>query len=244
MPSSSRPAPIFLLAGHHGPSERESEAMHRRILSSAGVETPSIAYIGAASGDNRGFFAHIASYLESFGAGSVTLAPLVGKSVRLDRTRAMLESANIVFVSGGDVEEGMDVLNEREMIPFLHELHASGKPFVGMSAGSIMLAHQWVRWDDPDDESSANAFPCIGLAPILCDTHGEDEDWEELRALLELSPSGTVGYGIPSGAALCVQPDGAVESLASATHCFQKKGNDVIRIADLPESVKRKTQVH
>ena len=78
----------------------------------------------------------------------------------------------------------MRVLREKEMIGVLRRLHREGKPFFGTSAGSIMLASQWIRWADPNDEASAELFDCLGLAPVFCDTHGEDDGWEELQALL------------------------------------------------------------
>ena len=69
-----------------------------------------------------------------------------------------------------------------------------------------MLAREWIVWDDPNDDATSNAFPCMGFADVRCDTHGEGEGWEELRALMLLAPEGSVGYGIPTGAGLCVRP--------------------------------------
>ena len=57
-----------------------------------------------------------------------------------------------------------------------------------------MLARRWIGWEDDDDDASASLFPCLGIAPVSCDTHGEEEDWDELRALLRLCPDGEVGY--------------------------------------------------
>ena len=74
-----------------------------------------------------------------------------------------------------------------------------------------MLAKSWVRWKDPDDPSSAEIFSCLGIARIYCDTHGEEEGWEELRMLARLIRAGTMAYGIPSGTALVANPDVSVE---------------------------------
>ena len=46
-----------------------------------------------------------------------------------------------------------------------------------------MLARRWVRWTDPHNDDSAELFPCLGFAPVFCDTHGEGDGWGELRAL-------------------------------------------------------------
>jgi cyanophycinase-like exopeptidase len=201
------------------------------------VRHPSIAYVGAASSDNRPFFSMISGYLRRCGAGRITLAPLSGKRSKLEKTRAVLESADMVFISGGDVEVGMKVLEDRQILPFLRELFEGGKPFFGSSAGSIMLGRQWVRWEDPEDDATANLFPCMGLAPIVCDTHGEGEGWEELRALLRLMPEGSLGYGIPAGAGLCVSPDGTLEALGAPVHCYKRRAGEVTRCADLREAL-------
>jgi cyanophycinase-like exopeptidase len=198
------------------------------------VPHPSIAYVGAASGDSQPFFSMISGYLRRCGAGRITLAPLASRRGKSEKARAILEMADMVFISGGDVEAGMEVLEERQILPFLHELFERGKPFFGTSAGSIMLGRQWVRWQDPDDDATASLFPCMGLASIVCDTHGEAEEWEELRTLLRLTPESTFGYGIPTGAGLCVCPDGTLEALGAPVHCYVHRRGAVVRRADLP----------
>ncbi len=175
----------------------------------------------------------ISRHLRKCGAGCVTLAPLAGRKSKLDKARAILESADMVFISGGDVEVGMNVLEQRQILPFLRQLFDNGKLFFGSSAGSIMLGRQWVRWEDPDDNATASLFPCMGLAPIACDTHGEAEGWEELHTLLRLTPEDTMGYGIPTGGGLCVRPDGAVEALGVPVHRYVHAGGAVARGANL-----------
>ncbi len=202
-------------------------------MTGTGVQGPSVAYVGAASGDNRSFFRMLSNSLQQCGAGQVILAPLAGRRTSLDQTRAILEAADLVFVSGGDVEQGMRTLEQRKVLPMLRTLYESGKPFFGLSAGSIMLARQWITWPDPDDETSAQVFDCMGLAPLLCDTHGEADGWEELIALLLLNPEGTVGYGIPSGAGLAVHPDGTLKAMDLPVHRYVNQGGQVLRMADL-----------
>jgi len=226
------PAPIYLLAGGKGSLRKGRDPLLTRVLSSCGVPHPSIAYVGAASGDSPPFFSMISDYLRRCGAGRVTLASLA-RGRKLEKTRAILESADMVFISGGDVEAGMEVLAKRQILPFLRQLFESGKPFFGSSAGSIMLGREWVRWEDPDDDATMSVFPCMGFAPIVCDTHGEAEEWEELRALLRLTAEGTLGYGIPTGAGLCVCPDGTLEALGARVHCYAQRGGAIMRSTDL-----------
>jgi peptidase E len=227
------PSAVYLMAGGRGTHRSKGDPLLTRIVASAKVQHPSIAYVGAASHDDLSFFSMIEQAMLSCGAGKVTLAPLVSAHVKIARTRQILESADMVFISGGDVEAGMEVLEEREILPSLVELHKAGKPFFGLSAGSIMLGSQWIRWDDPDDDSTANLFPCMGIAPVACDTHAEGDGWEELAALLRLSPEGAVGYGIPSGAGLAAHPDGTLEAMGGPVFCLGRKAGKVVRLPDL-----------
>ncbi len=205
--TSSLPLPpqcLTLLAGGRGLPRGTPDPLLRECVSQAGVKLPSIAYIGAASGDDPGFFRRLASAFKDAGAGTVHLAPLAHADSDTDTARQLLMAADLIFISGGDVKAGMHCLKHHKIPPLLRQLHKTGKPLVGLSAGSIMLAQCWVDWVNPEDDSTASPFPCLGLAPLLCDTHAEDDDWQELKTLLKLLPEELVGYGIPSGGGIRV----------------------------------------
>ena len=180
------------------------------MLANLAISSPRIACIGAASGDDKDFFLRLKSLLIGSGAGVVEMVPLAGRRHVGDRAVESLERADMIFVGGGDVEEGMRTLEQCGAVQLLTNHFQNGMPFLGISAGSIMLAQAWVRWRDPDDDASAERFPCLGFAPFLCDTHDECSGWEELRTLLSISPKGSIGYGIPSGGGIIVEADGSV----------------------------------
>ena len=92
-------------------------------------------------------------------------------------------------------------MQEKNITDFLVGLYKQGKPFFGISAGSIMLAQEWIRWRDPEDDTTAEIFPCLGIAPVICDTHGEEDGWEELQALIALEKKIRL-----SATALCPEP--------------------------------------
>jgi len=227
--SAPSPKPVFLLAGGGGRRLSGPDPLLRAVFEASGRSAPVIAYIGAANDDNPGFLERMAARFGEAGAGRVTLAALAGArdETQVNRARKVLRGADVIFLSGGDVERGMRILRERGVIPDLRALYDEGVAFFGSSAGSIMLARQWVRWRDPDDDATAETFECLGLAPLVCDVHGEDEDWLELRALLRLLPDKTVGYGIPSGAALVAYPGGRVESLGAPLDRLVRHGNRI-----------------
>ena len=235
------PAPIFLIGG--GPATRARKGpdpVLQAVILRSGIKRPTIAYVGAASGDNDEFRLRNTGRLREAGAGEVKLAPLCGRGGDGEKAKAVIEVSDLVFVSGGDVEAGMRILEEKKMIDFLRRLYLSGKPFFGVSAGSIMLARKWVRWRDPDDNVSAELFPCLGFASILCDTHGEDDGWQELQALLGLSSTGTFGYGISSGAAIVIEPNGDLSALGGEVARFEAQASGVMQVESLlPDKVTR-----
>ena len=209
-----------------------SDPSIRTVLRESGMMSPTIAYVGTANGDDRGFFNRMAGNFREAGAYRVNHALIVPEEADLRKAQDILKSADIVFVSGGDVDRGMRVLEEKNMIDFLSELYEGGVFFFGLSAGSIMLAKEWVRWKDPDDNSSAELFPCLGFAPVICDTH-EEGGWLELQTALMLEEDNTKGYGIVSGTAIRVFADDRVEAVGGAVHQFIRQGERVDRISDI-----------
>lgn len=232
-PRLPTPAPLHLLAGGPGSRRKGEDPLLQQVFALAARPAPSIAYVGVASEDDSGFLKWLTDLFRASGSGPVKLAAMAGRNDDLDVARGVLEAADLVYITGGDVEAGMAHLRRCRMEAFLRRLYEAGKPFFGLSAGSIMLARQWVRWQDPDDDETAETFPCMNLAPLLCDCHAEADDWEELHALLRLEPDGTVGYGIPSGGALRVDPGGAVHALGKPVPRFKRTGGQVRSLADL-----------
>jgi len=230
--------PVYLLAGGRGRNRQTPDPLIMAALKESDRKSPSVAYIGTASGDDRTFFDRLVQMFRECGAGQIIHALIVPKNADLKQAKKIIEAADIVYVSGGDVERGMASLLEKNMVGFLKEIYNHGKPFFGISAGSIMLANEWVRWRDPEDDSTAELFPCLGIAPIICDTHDEEGGWEELQAALALKEDGTRGYGLVSGTAVKVFPDGRVEALGAAIHCFIRSRNGVDRLPDLlPQNI-------
>jgi peptidase E len=179
---------------------------------------PAAAYIGAANGDRQGHYDGIAALMLEAGAAKVDFVRLARESVDAAAVRKILGEADIIFISGGEVEHGMNWLKKHGLIGFLRELHANGTQFMGVSAGTIMMGKHWVRWDDPADADAANPdtaelFDCLGLVPATFDTHAEYEDWVELKAALRLMGEGARGYGLPSGGLISADSAGRLVNI-------------------------------
>jgi peptidase E len=224
--------PVFLLAGGRHSRSNKPDALLQAVFQTYGIKNPTVAYSGTASGDDRDFFGWIAHELTSSGADKVVHAIIASPGADLKKAKSILESADIVFVSGGDVEAGMEVLQEKNMVDFFIGLYRQGKPFFGISAGALMLAAKWVRWLDPDDDDSAELFPCLGFAPVICDAHDEQADWEELQAALMLEKEGVKGYGLAAGSGIKVTPEGAVTLVGGNVYQYVRRSNKVVRIEE------------
>lgn len=225
--------PVYLLGGGRSANRRASDLLIREAFRESGKKSPSIGYVGAASDDREDFFNRLAGMFRENGAAEVEHALLTPDNADISRAKTILRHSDMIYISGGDVDKGIQRLRETEIFNFLAELYREGKPFFGLSAGSIMLAKEWVRWRNPDDDTTAEIFPCMAFAPVLCDTHDEEGGWEELKALLMFEKDSAIGYGIATGTAMRVFPDGRVEALGDAVHRYIRRGGKVKRISDL-----------
>jgi len=224
--------PIYLMAGGRA-ARKGGDPVIQAIFKEIGVPTPTVAYVGAASDDDSGFYKMISQMIQKSVDCRFTHPLLVSAKADLNQAKEMLQSADAIFMSGGDVEAGMQVLKARKLTTFFNDLYSTGKLFFGASAGSIMLAREWVRWEDPEDDSSAELFPCLGLAPLICDTHAEEDAWAELQAALKLQKAVSIGYGITSGSTLKVAAGSPIEALGGSVAVFQGNNREVKRQKDL-----------
>jgi cyanophycinase-like exopeptidase len=127
----------------------------------------------------------------------------------------------------------MRVLTEKSVVPLIKKRYNEGALIIGVSAGSIMLAKQWINWPDENNEASAQLFPCMNIAPILCDTHGEEDKWNELNSLLRLTDGDQTGYGIPGGGAMRISADGTVEAIRMPLYRIEQHQGKITRLNDL-----------
>ena len=225
--------PVYLLAGGRSANRRANDLLLLEAFRESGKKSPSVGYVGTANGDDGYFFNLLAGMLRENGAGEVRHALLAPNNADISKAKYILKHSDMICISGGDVDTGIQILRERRLVNSIAELYQEGKPFFGLSAGSIMLAKEWVRWRNPDDDATAEIFPCLGIAPVLCDTHDEEGGWEELKALLMLAKDSATGYGIAAGTALRVFPDGRIEALGGAVHRYVSRGGTVKRISDV-----------
>lgn len=224
---ASRPHPVHLLAGSPG-TRSDYRPVIAEVLRLSGKEKPLVAYVGAATDDDPRFLGWMKELVTSAGACTFRLAPVAGRRAAGGAAREVIEAADVVFMGGGDVELGMRRLLERDLAGPIAGRHRGGAPVFGISAGAILLARRWIRWRDPEDDGSAELFDCLGLAPVLCDCHGEEDGWAELRALLRLEGGRSLGHGLRAGSAIRVAADGSVETACGKVDRFRVRSGKVV----------------
>jgi peptidase E len=207
---------VHLIGG--GPGALMATRRHlKQAVAAAGVKKPLVAYVGVASNDDVGFQTMLGALFVGTGA-RLEPVKLAHKTAKVAAARQLLADADVVFLSGGDVHHGMRLLDERGVSDDLRALAAGGKPFVGISAGSIMACRDWVAFPD-DDDSRAHPFACLGIAPLHMDAHSEGDGWSELRVLVRLladrHDDDPVGYGVPARGCLRVDLHGTAPKLTA-----------------------------
>ena len=215
--------PVYLFAGGRGKTIFSSFTEMGKIIRSTGKKRPDVVVVGVASlRDNRLIFLFMAMLIKLSCKCRVRRVAIAHPKADVEKARQLLQKADVIFMSGGDAEAGMKILAEKRLVDFFRELVKQGKLILGASAGTIMMSEKWVRWSNPDDDATAEHYSCLGLAPVICDTHAEDDNWVELKTALQLEKEGVIGYGIPSGAYLKAYPDGRLEAAVEPIARYSK----------------------
>ena len=217
--------PAMLIAG--GMPSNPSAIVRMMSYAFRGMQKPQVAYIGTANGDSTVFFHMMKLALKKAGADKVTFVHLAKEKPDLNTARSVLSKADMVFLSGGEVEDGMVWLQKHGLVDFLKDLYRQGKRFMGVSAGVIMMGSYWVNWEVEGDDSTSGLFECLGIIPALFDVHGEDEDWAELKAALKLLGEGARGYGLPSGCLISADSSGTLVNFEREYLIFVNEGGSI-----------------
>ena len=208
--------PAILIAGGQPFDDKAFKAIIAPELNK--FPNPRIAYIGTANGDREGFFDMIYAMFKRAGAQRMDFLRLAREDADIAGAAEALIRSDIIFLSGGEVDDGIDWLRKHGLVDLLKEQFRNGKLFIGLSAGAIMIGAYWVRVGIPEDDGATEKlqrwvagdlcpevdanielFECLGLVPATFDTHAENEGWVELKAALRLKGNGARGYGIPRG---------------------------------------------
>ena len=191
-------APLFLLADSQllfqGAGGRDSilEQVRQHL-----PDSPRAAYLGAANGEEPTFYELFEAAMDGAGIGEARMV----RSIYGDDDRDWLEGADLVVLSGGDVDRGWRAFRQAGIDEALQRRYADGAVLLGVSAGAVHLG-----WGH------------LNLVSALIGAHDEEADWGEVRRRMGKSREKVRGLGIPTGGALVYHPDGAVEAVRRPVH--------------------------
>jgi peptidase E len=224
-----------LIAGKFGSRHFGTKPYLAQALKRTGKDEPLVLYVGAASGDDPGFGGALSALMTATGAGRVLWPKVAGRRTQASEMRQALAEVDLVFVGGGDVEAGMELLRGAGVVDDFHAAADRGAVFVGMSAGAIMLGKRWIRWPNAEaGDDEAETYECLGLVRFALDTHGEGDAWQEAQSYAavrarELGKKARA-YGVPSGGALVIDRSGRIEAHGAPAAVFAALPNRKARL--------------
>ena len=78
-----------------------------------------------------GFYLMVSRMIKAAGKCQVERIVVAPKKADLEKAREALRSADAIFMSGGDVEEGMEVLRQKNLVGLFQNLYQEGGCFFG-----------------------------------------------------------------------------------------------------------------
>jgi cyanophycinase len=180
------------------------DSLAERIRADLDSGKPSAAYIGASSGDQPEFYSLFVAAMESMEISDCRLVP--SQPSREDIS--FLEHADLIVLSGGEVERGWQVFEQNGLKELLPKKRFDGAILLGVSAGAVQLGLGYLS-----NAAQPKQIDMFRFAPFYVGAHDEDNDWFDLRALVNLAHSDARGIGLPFGGGAVYYADGTLEPL-------------------------------
>jgi len=192
--------------------------------------SPKAAYIGASNGDSPEFYSLFQAAMSGIDVSVCRMIP----SSPSEEDRKFLASADLVLLAGGDVAEGWNVFEKNGMKEMIVQKRYDGSVLVGVSAGAVQLGLATLL-----ESTTMTKRLLFQFTPFHVEAHDEQNEWWNLRALVNLSGDGSRGVGIPSGGGLIYGPDGSLEPVRKNLAEFCRQGDQIIETLLLPAAADR-----
>jgi len=180
------------------------DSLTERIRADLDSANPKAAYIGASNGDQREFYDLFEAAMDSMAISHCRLVP--SRPSREDT--AFLEDAELIVLSGGDVERGWQVFEQNGLKELLPRKRFDGAVLLGVYAGAVQLGLGHLS-----NAARPKPLHMFRFAPFYVGAHDEGNDWFDLRALVNLSQADARAIGLPAGGGAVYYSDGTLEPL-------------------------------
>ena len=182
----------------------DGDSLSDRIRADLDSSKPSAAYVGASNGDQPEFYSLFQAAMESMEISNCRLVP----SQPSKEDILFIEDADLIVLSGGDVERGWRTFERNGLKELVPRKRFDGAILMGVSAGAIQLGLGCLS-----TSAQPKQIDMFRFAPFYIGAHDEENDWWDLRALVNLSEADTRAIGIPAGGGAVYQSDGTLEPL-------------------------------
>jgi len=180
------------------------DSLAERIRADLDSANPKAAYIGASNGDQPEFYSLFQAAMESMGISNCRLVP--SQPSREDIS--FLENAELIVLSGGDVERGWQVFEQNGLKELVPRKRFDGAVLMGVSAGAVQFGFGHLT-----NAAQPKPLDMFRFAPFYVGAHDEGNDWFDLRALVNLAQSDARAIGLPAGGGAVYYSDGTLEPL-------------------------------
>ena len=160
------------------------------------------AYIGASNGDDPNFYEIFVSAMEGVGVVDCRMIPSAVSEADME----FLNSADVILLSGGDVEAGWRVFLNNGLSEHIIRRYYEGASLIGVSAGAVQLGLCGLAAD-------GSLIETFKVVPFIIGAHEESDNWKTTRELLRLSGPGKTAIGLPAGGGAIYHQDHTVEAL-------------------------------
>jgi len=180
------------------------DSLAERLRADFDTSNPKAAYVGASNGDQPEFYSLFQAAMESMGISTCRMVP--SQPSREDNL--FIEDANLILLSGGDVELGWRTFEQNGLKELIPRKRFDSAVLMGLSAGAIQLGLGCLS-----NSAQPKQIEMFRFAPFYVGAHDEENDWWDLRALVNLSQVDTRGIGLPAGGGAVYFADGTLEPL-------------------------------
>ena len=182
----------------------DSNPLAERVRADLDSSSPKAAYIGASNGDQPEFYSLFQAAMEAMGISNC-------RSVQSQPSKediSFIEEADLILLSGGDVERGWRTFEQNGLKELVPRKRFDGAILIGVSAGAVQLGLGCLS-----NSAQPKQIDMFRFAPFYVGAHDEENDWWDLRALVNLSQTDTRAIGIPAGGGAVYQSDGTLEPI-------------------------------
>jgi hypothetical protein len=197
--------PLYLLADSQLLFSRSpGHLLGEKISAEIDTKSAKAAYIGASNGDQPEFYGLFTAAMDGMGISNCRMVPVKPSPQDI----AFLESADLILLAGGSDEAGWNVFEQNGLKDFITRKRLDGVTIIGISAGAVQLG-----LGSLSNSAQPKQLQMFRFAPFYVGAHAEENDWWDLRALVNLSQLDVRAIGIPTGGGAIYHADGTLEPM-------------------------------